>query len=79
MPYTSVVDTTLAYQPDHDPIRMYALVEDSLVVVVQRAVFDPILQPAENPASLRIHGPPILWDNPPFLLKSASRCAGVPG
>jgi hypothetical protein len=48
MPYTGAADTTLAYQPEHDPNRMYALVDDSLVVVVQRAMFDPILQPAEN-------------------------------
>jgi hypothetical protein len=27
---------------------MHALVEDSLMVVIQRPLFDPILQPAEN-------------------------------
>lgn len=48
MPFTGEVDTTLAYRPTHDPNRMYAQVEDSLLVVVQRDLFDPLLQPAEN-------------------------------
>jgi hypothetical protein len=32
-------------KPLHDAIRMYALVQDTLLVVVQRHTFDPILQP----------------------------------
>lgn len=48
MPYTGDVDTTLAFQPKYDANRMHALVEDTLMVVIQRTMFDPILQPAEN-------------------------------
>lgn len=48
MPYTGEVDSTLAFQPEYDPNRMYAFVEDSLVVVIQRPMFDPILEPAEQ-------------------------------
>jgi hypothetical protein len=48
MPYTGEVDPTLAYQPKYEANRMHALVEDSLMVVIQRPLFDPILQPAEN-------------------------------
>lgn len=48
MPYTGEVDSTLAFRPQHDPNRMYAFVEDSLVVVIQRPMFDPILEPAEQ-------------------------------
>ncbi|MCU0318683.1 MAG: hypothetical protein MUE88_01190 [Flavobacteriales bacterium] len=48
MPYTGDVDSTLAFQPTYDPNRMYALVQDSLVVVIQRPMFDPILESAEQ-------------------------------
>jgi len=48
MPYTGEVDSTLAFQPTHDPNRMYAFVDDSLVVVIQRPMFDHILESAEQ-------------------------------
>lgn len=48
MPYTGEVDSTLAFLPTHDPNRMYAFVDDSLVVVIQRPMFDHILESAEQ-------------------------------
>ncbi len=46
MPYTGGEPEFGESKPLHDPTRMHALVQDSLLVVVQRQIFDPILQPA---------------------------------
>jgi hypothetical protein len=48
MPYKGAVDSTLSYVPQHDVNSMYAYVDDSLVVVVQRPLFDLVLEPAEQ-------------------------------
>jgi hypothetical protein len=48
MPYKGPVDSTLTYVPQYDVNSMYAVVDDSLVVVVQRPLLDPILEPAEQ-------------------------------
>ena len=46
MPYTGEEPAFGEPKLLHDPLRMHALVQDSLLVVVQRTIFDPILQPA---------------------------------
>ena len=46
MPYTGELGNTGGTRPLQDPLRMYALVEDSLVVVVQRQFTDLMTQPA---------------------------------
>ncbi len=48
MPFTGEVDSTLAFRPTNDPNRMYAFVDDSLVVVIQRPMYDALLEPAEQ-------------------------------
>ena len=47
MPYTGEEPAFGQPKPIHDPIRMHALIQDTLRVVVQRQMFDPILQPVE--------------------------------
>ncbi len=46
LPYTGDEPVFNEARPLHDPRHMYALVEDTLLVMVQRASFDHILQPA---------------------------------
>jgi len=46
MPYTGDEPPFGESKPLHDPVRMHAMVQDTLLVVVQRNTFDPILQPA---------------------------------
>ncbi|HQV51376.1 MAG: hypothetical protein IPI00_04045 [Flavobacteriales bacterium] len=50
MPYTGTEPTFDVSQPLYDKDRMYALVEDSLVTVVQRTTFNSILQPVQSMA-----------------------------
>lgn len=45
LPYTGEEPTFDGPRPLHDPRHMYAVVEDTLLVMVQRASFDHILQP----------------------------------
>ena len=47
LPYTGNEPTFDVSQPLYDIDRMYALVEDSLVTIVQRASFNSILQPVQ--------------------------------
>ncbi|MEO8588785.1 MAG: hypothetical protein ABI432_05400 [Flavobacteriales bacterium] len=48
MPYAGEEPAFGEPKPLHDPVRMHALVQDTLLVVVQRQIFDPILQPATS-------------------------------
>lgn len=46
-PYEGDLSAIDAPQQIHDKVRMHALVEDTLVVVVQRQLWDPLVQPAQ--------------------------------